>query len=85
MIYEVLKLIQTFVMKNFFLMVYALFKRFAIVLLLVSAGYGYAPPVKGSLVSKALHPYFISITEFNHNQKENRDKSLFSTLTGITK
>src|SRR5438105_13172284 len=72
MICEVLKLIQTFVLKKFsFLMVSALFKWFSILLLLLGSAYSYPASGRRLFGNETVHPFYISVTEFNHNQKEN--------------
>jgi len=66
-----MKLNQTFVLKKFtFLMVRSLFKWFAAGMFLLPAIYAIKQPVL-LLSSKAFHPFYVSVTEFNHNQKEN--------------
>lgn len=66
-----MKLNQTFVLKKFtFLMVKFLFKWLVTGAFLLPALCAVNHPVLLS-GNKALHPFYVSVTEFNHNQKEN--------------
>lgn len=66
-----MKLNQTFVLKKFtFLMVRYLCKWLAAGMFLLPALYAVKAPVL-LLSNRALHPFYVSVTEFNHNQKEN--------------
>lgn len=65
-----MKLNQTFVLKKFtFLMMRSLVKWLAAGMFLLTAICPVSHPVL-LLSNKALHPFYVSVTEFNHNQKE---------------